>query len=403
MRNSSLRAACCLAFLFPALLGGPPRLAAMESGTGSAASGAAGGSGALAAAPAKEWKLGISLFSRLSSLPDSAVSSLDDLQALRAAAGANDEKLGSSLSDLLREVLEPLPRFRGDSSPAARSVGTKAVAAVSEGTLLRLVRPSSGAAHFDPAGSLSEAATLDGLILGFYQREGERISIAIYLAESGRIAPGSRISWEGSFETLDRFAPAVVPRIAAWAAGRTLAIVDFYAEGPGLLQLAAPQRTEEGAASFFELQGSRLYLYRETAVEFSASMAGHASLDLALEAREMGTMERQKLRFAPKKAAVPPSATMAKASGDLAWAAGERFNKAEQGFRNALTRLVLSLPVSILCTGWFVTVNQAWVSYGASDAALYSSGAAAGAALALSIGFFVDLSLRLADVLAAAR
>jgi hypothetical protein len=314
-----------------------------------------------------------------------------------------DEQLGSSLADLLREALEPLPRFRGGTSLAERPADASTAATVPEGTLLRLVRPSSGTAHFDPAGSMSEAATLDGFILGFYLREGEKISIAIYLAEAGRIASESRISWEGSFETLDRFAPAAVPRIAAWAAGRTLAIVDFYAEGPGLLQLAAPQRKNETEASAFEVQGSRLYLYREAAVEISASMSGHENLDLELEARKMGTMGRQKLSLVTRKAALPPSVMMTKASGDLAWAAGERFNEAERGFRNSLTRFVLSLPVSILCTGWFVTVNQAWASYGASDAALYSSGAAAGAAIAFSIGFFVDLSLRLSDVLAAAR
>lgn len=406
MKNSSPRTAALLAFFLLAFLCIPAGLHAMDSGTGSASTEGAGGSGALSAPRAKEWKLGISLFTRLASLPDASFVSFDDLPALRGTSVPGGEQLASSLPELLREALEPLPRFRselGDTAAAAAAVKGAGEVEVSEGTVLRLVRPSSGAMHFDPADGMSEAATLDGFIFGVYVRKGEHLAIAMYLVEAGRLDPATMISWEGSFESLDGFAPAVVPRIAAWAAGRKLAIVDFFAQGPGMLTLAALTGMDDKSAASFELQKSRVFLYREESIGLTASMAGHESLRLEVQARKMGTMGRQQVSLARQANVRPPSEKMSIAAADLAWAGEERFGKAERGFRNSLTRFILSLPVSILCAGWFVTVNQAWASYGASDAALYASGATAGTALALSLGFFVDLSLRLADVLAAAR
>lgn len=356
------------------------------------------------------WRVALALFCEVdaSTLAETEKPDFSLENARRLAASASYGALSETFPSLVRRALTPLPDRRAGTDQAAPTAlvtlqGSGASGdsgtAPFEDLAMRESPEGKETAPSGQTGSSAKDAGWDGLICGFFTREGETIDCRVLLFDAGTAAANRALAWKGGVGSLDQFTAALIPAMASWVAGKDLGVIDFAAQPEKGPPLALSLESEANGAA---LKGSRLFIEAAGDYPVRLERAGFEPRSLKVSGARPGMYRKEIVSFTP--AAIHASEVpLANAGSILDWKESDKFHRAEKRFRSSLGRFVASVPLTAIAFGVFFSYSEAYARGATSDSAYYASGAGAGAAVGLSAGFLIDCAVSLVNLINASK
>jgi hypothetical protein len=340
------------------------------------------------------WDLGLGIFFPLSGESLEGLEpeglSLESLAAIAREAG--EGSLSATIPGLLASHLEPLPpRF---SAVPMKTPGTEESAE----TELKFLPKNQDERFFDPRSDRVSIDGLDGLVAGFYAESPQGLDLLLIYYEIGSSLPNRFIRQTLGIEKLERLQDIFLPKIFSWISGRALSVYDIQTGIFGTLRIEG----RPGDDLTYSLQGSRIFLTEVGRRVFSLAAAGYQGRDIEIVNPAPYTYRRIQAPLKPLSD-TNPAAAFSESSKTLAWEEEAAFNKARRRFSAALGRFLVSIPLTVLSAGNFISVQEAYTRHAKPASVYYGSAAFAGVSLALSLGFTVDTIVALVDLLRLSR
>ena len=343
---------------------------------------------------AAKWRLSVSLFYRVSSenLASIVADEFTFAAAKELASKAGQETLSFSLPAIVTASLLPFPNRSAKEGPE-----TAAPISVSLGTKI------SNGEFVDIRQDTDFFSENEGLITGFFSREGESIQCVILFFEkrSPKVLGSAR--FEGSIDNLEAVSAETLPFILSWVANKDkpLGIVDIVIKptgGPMTIEVK-PNNTRGVAA----ISGARAFIFESGSYDISIERKGYKTSLMKNQSLTTGMYRSYSVQLEPSMETLPAENSFAEAAKSLNWPDKSAFREKEIFFHSALGRLIVGVPISAIAFGAFFSYWEAYSRSAASPTALYVSGGAAALCLSVDIGFIIDTAIKLVDVLRASR
>lgn len=363
----------------------------------------------------KEWILGISRFSQISSEQMSGLSDLElSLAELSKLALADkDGALSVSLPSLLLAKLSPLPP-RFDAATAGASTPVSLWGKSDSGSLVDLKTLKSG--PDDQANpktadeeklllwQVSALTPLDGLLSGLYSLHGSSLEVRILFYEKGQALPVGSKRYIGDISSLESFPGTVLPGFLSLVSQRPLGIIDIVTRPQGS-SLTETDKSEDASKKGHIVDKSRIFLFDGAKFPVSVSKNGYENATVTIDAAEaLGTYKELRLELTPLAGRGSAAAEWASGSPEsLDWKAKQDFKQKEQKFHAALGRFIVSIPFSTISAGTFFLYSEAYSRSAASSGAYYTSGAVMALCISATAGFVIDMAIKLVQTLNASR
>jgi hypothetical protein len=336
------------------------------------------------------WQLGIGLFFPLAS---EVLARLEPeeltIEALSALAGeAGEDKFSATLPGLLATIMEPLPQYNATMPGGGESTGIEC----------EFRFKNQDERFFDPRDDRDAIIALDGFVTGFYSELAEGLDILLLYYELQKPLPlGYRIQ-ALSIGDLDTFHEFILPRLFSWVSGRALSVYDIATGVFGRIAI----KSKSGSDYWYSIKGSRIFVADATYQVFTLSAPGYQ--DMELEIDNPGPFLFRTIQAPLTRLPGPsPAQDFSQASDALEWKEEATFNKARARFSASLGRFLVSLPVSLLSVGNFLSIQEAYIRYAKPASAYYGSATFTGVSVAFSLGFTVDTIIALVDLLRISR
>jgi len=336
------------------------------------------------------WTLGMGLFFPLAENErqglEARLPSLEECSALALERGEGG--LSSAIPLLLSRIVEPLPSrdIQGDKEPTSgirQSV---------------FKRKSKDEALFDIRSDKEAIQALDAYVLGFYANTSRGIDcILLYFEKDQPLAVNSAAASLENME-LDQIPQLFVSRILSWVRGMPLSVYDVEASAPPTLLLTPADL----ASGLWDIEGSRIFALGTGVAALTLRVPGYETKRLEISNNESYIYKKiipSLVKLSPSTDSLNPGHY----AQTLEWREESAFIKADSRFRSALGRFILSLPISFLATGQFLSTQEAYSRSARPAWAFYASGGFAGVSLGLSLGLAVDSILALVDMMGLSR
>jgi len=312
--------------------------------------------------------------------------SLDTLAALALEAG--EGSMSATLPGLLASRLEPLAPYPGENQGSGESFWKRAEVAAK----------NKDEGFFDPRSDREAILALGGFAAGLYAQTPKGLEILLLYYEKGSPLPKFFHRHALGIAELEKLHEFFLPRLLSWVFGRSLSVYDIQTGVSGTLGV---ERRAGGSSSFFH-QGSRIFLTETGPQVFSLSADGYEGRDIEID--NPGPFAYRLIQ-APLKRLVEsnPALEFNESTKVLEWENEEAFRKARGRFGAALGRFLLSLPLSVVSVGTFISAQEAYLRYAKPASAYYGAGAFAGLSVGLSLGFTIDTIVALVDLLRLSR
>jgi hypothetical protein len=339
--------------------------------------------------------LGVAAFVELSSASRTALAAANpsaaDLMAAAAQAAqgrsAETSVLATTLALTAHSILEVLPKPE-------------------DGGYL-LSSPSADIPLYPP--NAESLKTCSRLVLGVYSSKEGRVSVDLYLAIAGKDEAEKLGAYSGSYEDLDGYKKALSRMLLPRFSNNATRIVDFsifpQAASLELTQGGASAAAAKGGARGKAiLVGSRLFLYGEDGCEVTISGKGYIPQKVVAPIVLDDVYSSIQIRLAPDPlSVVSPDLDLKTLSEELNWKNAQAYANSSKQFSAALGRLIVSIPVTALAIGVFYLGYEGYSRSAISETGLLLRGGAALLSAGVSIGFVVDMGIRLIRLISAAR
>lgn len=330
-----------------------------------------------------------------------------------AASGAVRSKLDSALPTILASRLEPFP-YRLDATNAQKrliptlSAETRGSLFAEPASLVSAANAGPGTANAGAAATDSAAANAPGsagwIIVGFYAATSETVHFWLFGFPGGATAPGYSFTGATGIAGIENYPDSLLAGVCSWIAGEPLRVLDI---DTGPLTEAPEISIAKEDQSVAYARGLRLFVRGEgelsSAIEvkekgyLSASLSvgfGDSADQAAGQTSPPTRYRREAVRLDPDGTASKPADSFNPSS--LTWAGEKPYKNSLSKFRRSFGYSAVSLPVSLLCTGWFVQCYEAASRSGTNSVWFYVSGGAAVVTLGTAIAFLVDAGINLA-------
>lgn len=318
-----------------------------------------------------------------------------------AASGLSSNKLDTSLPNILQSELNPLPYIRG------AEVGKSPIAPM-------LFEQGRDGSFYDPS-TLAGVMNDQFLIAGFYSIAKEHISVWVlgFSATAGKTGKaGSRqegqqenyaeqasgilpsFSFSGTFEltSLERYPEMFLAEVLSWIAGEPLRVVDVVAESAAFVPelLLEP---EDNAVAY--ARRARLFVKAGATMLHPVKVSAKGYLPFNLDAREALKNGASYARVSPTLQKDPSFSNLADSfqPSALDWPDKKAYSSSLGQFRTYLGYTAIGVPISLLCTGWFVQQYEATSRRASNSAWLYVSGGLAAVSLGATVTFLVNAGI----------
>lgn len=318
-----------------------------------------------------------------------------------AASGLASNKLDTSLPNILQSRLNPLPYIR------ASEVGTAPIAPV-------LFEQGRDGSFYDPS-ALAGVMKDRFLIAGFYSIAKEHINVWVlgFSATAGKTGSGQEdrqeahtgqaagilpsFSFSGTFEltSLERYPEMFLAEILSWIAGEPLRVVDVVADSA----LVVPElliEPEDQAVAY--ARQARLFIKTNATMLHPVKVSAKGYLPFYLDALDA----LEALKNGPSYARISPTLQKDPTFSNLAdsfqpsaldWPDKKAYSSSLGKFRTYLGYTAVGVPISLLCTGWFVQEYEAASRRGSNSVWLYVSGGLAALSLSTTVTFIVNAGI----------
>jgi len=346
-------------------------------------------------AAAQVWRLGISPFYSVSpeELAMTTAGEFDLPMARDVARNAEEKALSFSLPNMLLSDLEPLPKRSmvavAGTDGAATSIPVVLNPIITDGLLVDIGKD----------GDLFSAN--DGIVAGFYSREGVFIRCVILFFEKGTPKPITSASFTETIDTLDNMKNKTLPQLLSWVANRPLGVIDVKIAPTGGSATIAIQPGDTVGES--ETSGTRAFVYEPGNYDIVVSRKGYETGHLPILAFSVGTYRSEEIQLIPTINIPSTQSSFAAAADSLKLLDENDFRGKEKKFHSALGRFILGIPITAIALGTFFSYWEAYSRSAASAGALYVSGGTAALCVSFEIGFIIDTAIKLVDVLHASR
>lgn len=353
------------------------------------------------------WVLGLSPFYQVSreALESASSSGVGIARAAALAKAGGQSPLAATLYSLVAAGLVPLPpRRAGDKETAVYTDNPVDIAPP-------LSAAGSNAAAGAAEGAVAEASVfkdIDGLAVGFFSLEGERIEGRLLLFEKADTEKSLVVSFQTDIARLETMPQAVLPGLWEWAGGRALCVVDIETTPAGSFTILLDAGDSARAVGV----DKRLFVFEEGGLDVALRQKGFQDRVFSLSGLTYGSYKKETARMNPVENALegaspggasPSAEEFAARSALLDWKQKEDFLRSRNRFYSAFARFVLSIPLSAIALGLSFSYSEAYGRGAASQEAVYASGIGAALSLSLSLGFGIDTTIKLIDVLHASR
>lgn len=326
-----------------------------------------------------------------------------------AASGAVKGKLDSALPTLLASKLEPLP-YRLDPQDAKKRL-IPALSAETKGSLF--AEPASVAPAADAVDTANTADTVvvadaagsaGCLIVGFYAAANETVHLWLFGFSGGATTPDYSFAGATGIVGIENYPDSLLAGLCSWIAGEPLRILDIDA---GSLTEAPEIVIAKEDQPLAYARGTRVFVRGEVEPSFPIQVTAKGYLPASISAGfgdsagQTSDQASTPTRYRRETVRLEPDGTAPKLADSfqpsaLTWTREKAYKNSLSKFRNSFGYFAVSLPVSLLCTGWFVQCYEAASRSGTNSVWLYVSGGAAAATLGTTIAFLVDAGINLA-------
>lgn len=336
------------------------------------------------------WRLGLGLFFPLSNQAMESLKPEDlDLETLASVADeAGEGSYSATLPGLLAARLEPLPPLELNKSGKEESAELMTEFSVK----------NKDERFFDPRNDLEAIKGLEGFVTGFYAPKPEGLELLVLYYEKDRVLPRGSSRFALSISELEKFHETILPRLFSWITDKDLSVYDIHTGVFGTLGM----ERRSGTDSWYSLRASRIFLTGAGSHVFSLNATGYQDRDIEIDNLApflFKTIQAPLTRIT----GASPAQEFIESSKALEWKEEDSFGKARRRFSASLGRFLVSLPLSLLSAGNFLSVQEAYLRYAKPASAYYGGAAFAGISLALSLGFTVNTIVALVDLLRISR
>ena len=273
-------------------------------------------------------------------------------------------------------------------------------------------------------GSFYDPSTLAGvlndqfLIAGFYSIAKEHISVWVLgfsatagkTGKTGKAGSGQEdqqenhteqasgilpsFSFSGTFEltSLERYPEMFLAEVLSWIAGEPLRVVDVVADSAAFVPELLLEPEDQAVA--YARQG-RLFVKAGGTMLHPVKVSAKGYLPFDLDAREALKNGTSYARVSPTLQKDPSFSNLADSfqPSALDWPDKKAYSSSLGKFRTYLGYTAIGVPISLLCTGWFVQQYEATSRRASNSAWLYVSGGLAAVSLSATVTFLVNAGI----------